>query len=780
MDKEKTKKASPQVLGRFTSLAARMLNEEHVRTAATGIQRFVICAILARGTVLDGYAPFGLAMASAQMARGAGLSVISGVFCGAMLLGGGVKSGVYAAAALLVLCVMAVCAGLRILKKPWFAPLIAALAGTACTFVFLPLGPRLDMAAVMTFTAVQGLTYAACRVYVSVLAPPKDECDWRRPASMLVVGATVLLSFADISILDLFVPARMFAVVLVLASAYLGGSSVGAVSGVVLGLLMDLSTGEGALFTCCFALTGMIAGLFREQGRIFFSVCALASGLCSAMLGADNEFFMQLLIELSLGMIVFLAVPEFFWESVSRILPPREIKASAERTIRKTAGKCASEAAQAFYELYLSMLNGITETKAAGDHNVKVIFDHAGDKVCKNCALCSKCWQKDYITTLSALNDVTQPMLKRGRAELSDFPQHFASRCIKLPELMKAINSGLFALRERESLRRQQQENQNLLARQYAGITDILKQLGAEIVQDEISQPLMEKQVRRYAAAFGWIEKVCVMRDSRGRLTVELYGDGINDILKQGAGFSAGLSALLGVGLTTPEKKEDELGERVTLKERAPFRVVVGIGRKQREGASVSGDSGCYFLTDAGVACLLLSDGMGSGIAAAQDSRMMVSSLERFLRAGVSVSEALNAVSPALRLRSDGMRFTTLDALTLDLFTGRAESLKCGAAPSYLRAGGQWTVLSGKSLPVGLAREDELGDAVPLRLGHGDIYVMLSDGISDGQDDAWVRELLLEYYGEGPKELAARLVTEAQSHSHDDDRTAIVMRVEKT
>ena len=79
-----------------------------------------------------------------------------------------------------------------------------------------------------------------------------------------------------------------------------------------------------------------------------------------------------------------------------------------------------------------------------------------------------RCWQRDYVSTLAALNDVTQPMLQRGRAEMSDFPYHFAARCARLPELMRAINSALFALRERESLRRQQEENQSLLARQYA------------------------------------------------------------------------------------------------------------------------------------------------------------------------------------------------------------------------------------------------------------------------------------------------------------------------
>ncbi len=59
------------------------------------------------------------------------------------------------------------------------------------------------------------------------------------------------------------------------------------------------------------------------------------------------------------------------------------------------------------------------------------------------------------------------------------------------------------------------------------------------------------------------------------------------------------------------------------------------------------------------------------------------------------------------------MRFTTLDAFTLDLFSGRAENLKCGAAPTYMQLNGRWTILPGTALPIGLAEEDELGDAVP-------------------------------------------------------------------
>ena len=780
MDKQKTGRAVPPVIGRAAARAAQLWNEEHLHTLIRGVQRFILCALLTRGTILGGWAPFGLAMASAVMARGAGLSAVGGMFCGAMLLGGGMKSGLYAAAALIVLCVMSVCAGLRIIERPWFAPTVATLSGAACTFVFLPFGAARTAASVCTFAAVQALTFASCWLYGKALAPPRDENDWKRPATLLAVTASVLLSVSDLSLFGVFAPARAAALLLVLAAAYLGGPATGAAAGVAFGAAMDLAVGYGALFTCCYGLCALIAGLFRENGRGWFAVCALASGLCAAMLGVDHALFVPLVIELLCAVAAFAAMPPLVWNAIRQtLLPDTLMGEGAQRQVRRTAGKCASEAAQAFYEMYLAMLNGIGEGRAAGDQNVRAVFDRASDRVCKNCVLCSQCWQRDYVTTLAALNDMTQPMLARGRAEMSDFPYHFASRCVHLPELMRAINSALFALRERQSLRRQQEENTSLLARQYAGITDIVRQLGAEVTQDVTAQPMMEKQVRRYAAAFGWIDRVCVIRDAQGRLVVELYGDGTAEVQRQGEGFAAGLSALLGVTLTQPQVVDDEMGPHLTLRERAPFRAVVGIGRQPKSDAAVSGDNGCYFLTDAGKACLLLADGMGSGTAASQDSRLLITSLERFLRAGISIGDALAAVAPALRLRSDGTRFTTLDALTVDLFSGRAESLKCGAAPSYLRLGGQWRVMNGSALPIGLADENQPREASPLRLGHGDLFVMLSDGVSDGMDDGWVKELLHKHENDSPGDLAAQLVNEARRHGHDDDRSALVLRLEK-
>ena len=225
MDKQRARRSAsiPVRIGHAAAWAAGLWKQEHLRTLITGVQRFVLCAVLAQGTILGGYMPFGLAMTAALMARGAGLSALGGLVCGVMLRGDGFHGGIYAAAALLVLCVMSVCAGLRVMSERWFAPGVATFASAACTFVFLPLGAELTAPAVLTFLLVQGITFGVCWMYGAAFAPPRDENDWRRPVTLLVLTATVLLSLSGINLFGVFAPARAGALLLVLAAAYLGG-----------------------------------------------------------------------------------------------------------------------------------------------------------------------------------------------------------------------------------------------------------------------------------------------------------------------------------------------------------------------------------------------------------------------------------------------------------------------------------------------------------------------------------------------------------------------------
>ena len=565
-----------------------------------------------------------------------------------------------------------------------------------------------------------------------------------------------------------------------LAAAYLGGSATGTVAGVAAGAMLDAISGQGAFFTCVYGLSALIAGAFQNAGRIGFAVAAMIAGVGASLVGADNPVFVFALYESIFAVLLYAAVPVNVWQYARDIFMPvrRDTTESIQR-IRHTAGRCANEASAAFQELYLALQSGVEHGRAQANDEVRAVFDRATDAVCSHCQACGACWQKESVATMDAFHAMAVPMLKRGRAQAGDFPPGFQGRCVHLPELIQAINRGLAALHERQAYRRRALENRDLIAQQYAGLTEILKQVGGSLSADQASLPVRERQVRSYAQAFGKIDKVAVFRDAANRLRVELAGEGAMRILQDRKGFAIGLSALLGCGLSEPECLTDDLGTRIVLREQAPYRVVMGMSQKQKEGELVSGDTIHSFVTEDGRACMLLADGMGTGSEAAQDSRMLLSMMERFLKAGIAVDDALHTVAPAFRMRVEGLRGVTLDALTVDLYTGKADCLKCGAAPSYLKTGGGVTTLAGESLPIGLMQSPDEAEPIPLRMMHGDLFVMLSDGVSDGTDDAWVQQLLTERAGDSPKELAARLVAMAAERGAVDDMTALVVRLER-
>ena len=129
-----------------------------------------------------------------------------------------------------------------------------------------------------------------------------------------------------------------------------------------------------------------------------------------------------------------------------------------------------SRAAEALRELYDSM----SRTAPATEENPAVIFDRAAERVCRGCALCELCWQKEYTSTFNALNDATPFLLERGKAKAKDFPQHFADRCIHLTELLQAVNGELSAFLLRKQYRRQLEETRRSAKGQYAQMSDLL------------------------------------------------------------------------------------------------------------------------------------------------------------------------------------------------------------------------------------------------------------------------------------------------------------------
>ena len=124
------------------------------------------------------------------------------------------------------------------------------------------------------------------------------------------------------------------------------------------------------------------------------------------------------------------------------------------------------------------------------------------------------------------------------------------------------------------------------------------------------------------------------------------------------------------------------------------------IGKAKIARQDVSGDSQVTFDLASSKVAILLSDGMGVGSRAQQESSVAIRLLEQMIRAGYSLQVAVSLVNRALILRNCDEMFVTIDLVVVDLYTGQLEFVKIGSAPSFIKRGREIEVIQNNSLPA--------------------------------------------------------------------------------
>lgn len=206
-------------------------------------------------------------------------------------------------------------------------------------------------------------------------------------------------------------------------------------------------------------------------------------------------------------------------------------------------------------------------------------------------------------------------------------------------------------------------------------------------------------------------------------------------------------------------------GEQVTPK----FQPEVAVCSSGKELAN--GDRCLWF---AGPQCryyLLLCDGMGTGLGAAAEARAAGDMLRRLLMAGYPSAYALRSINSLCTLRGRAGA-VTMDLAEVHLDTGKVMLYKWGAAPSWLLGPNGAESIGVSSPPPGISVSGCTESVDRLSLRHGQMLVLLSDGV-DNQVIAQQIDLMGD---EPPGSLAAKLL-EAGRVGGTDDTTAAVLRL---
>ena len=758
----------------------RQKTSERARVRRTGLSLlyFAGAMVLSCADVVGVGAPFGVAIAAAACRTGHGFHAVLGTFAGYLLSHPGAEGVEYAGASLIVLTAATVFSGVDVISKRWFFPICAAgaMGLTSCLFL---IGNAWDWMNVALYICRIILAGGAAYFYEAAIDTARVRSQIIRFGGMLILAATVLMALYPIQVIDLISPARIAALVCVMAIGYLGGFSYGAASGVALGIAMDAAGGAGLYYAAIYAISGMVAGFFLRSGRVVYATAFVLTHAAVNIFGG-NEAYLSGTYECFVASVCFVLVADHTWKSIQEwALPPNPEPTDYAARVCRMANHYASAVSDAFSEMYRALAGGGSRHKE--DTDLGSVFDRAADRVCRKCSARESCWERDKLATLRTLDSISGPLLRNGRVASTDFPGYFAAQCLRFSDFTNAINEGMDALYQRRQTQRKNEAGRKLIAQQYAGVTGILRQVGESMSTGPEALPSKERELRTYAEAFGRVRTAAAWKDHRGRVHFEVSGECVTRIMRNKEGFLSGLSALMGVTLAGPETLHGSNGTSLLFREREPYYITVGVGTRTREGQVVSGDCIRYFTTEEGVACILLSDGMGSGKQAREESESTIAMAERFLRAGISAVDCVRTIGPALKLRTQGKQFVTLDVSTIDLFNGTVDSVKCGAAPSFVRAvDGDGSVrvrrILSATLPAGLEESGEM-DVTQFRMGDGDALLLLSDGIvdADGMDSGWVESLLSESMHLSARELAARIVLEGSARGAPDDMSAAVV-----
>ncbi len=182
--------------------------------------------------------------------------------------------------------------------------------------------------------------------------------------------------------------------------------------------------------------------------------------------------------------------------------------------------------------------------------------------------------------------------------------------------------------------------------------------------------------------------------------------------------------------------------------------------------------NGDRFVHFAGTECryyLLLCDGMGTGMGAAEEAGVAVGMLKRLLLAGFPAAYALRSLNNLCTLRGRAGA-VTVDLAELQLDCGRATVYKWGAAPSYLLVPTGPERIGSFGAPPGLSVMDTRESVDRVSLRRGEVLVMLSDGVQAQTAMEGIRGLPTE----SANRLAGRILELGKGDGSDDATVAVV------
>lgn len=594
--------------------------------------------------------------------------------------------------------------------------------------------------------------------------------------SLVIIGALSIwglpeVVFADISLLDI---AAYF---MILLMGYCYGIGTGAVTGAAVGIIMSLC-GMSSETIGVMSLLGICVGMLRKQGKLWMLSAFTITVVALNYIITGEIIDMGTLKAIGIDCVIMLCIPSRFLRQFEKEAGERESKNGQDIMMHRLR-----EYSDVFHKLSRTLTAQTDKQYNMSRHDMRELMQDMTSKVCERCEKRESCmgqlslYKPEIFGTLALAEE-------SGGITAAQMPIEFSRECIHPERFISEANQNLYIAKTVMGFRNRMAESRRAVAGQMKEVGDMVQKLADNMpdmqkfsdgVEEQIVSVLRSKRVI--------VQNIYAYEKQDGRLEISMEAMTSRGRLVTSGEVARALSSVLDKTIYPAEESRKVLGSSMmqfTFEEDTLLHAITGVARMTKDGESVSGDNFSCISLPGGELLLALSDGMGSGSDAFEESQTVIELLEQMAEAGFSHDSAIRLIN-SMYMNKDGREsFATLDVVVLNLFKKNCFYLKNGAAATFLRHDSNIIRIEGQTLPVGVVQDIE-SYVGRINITQGDYIIMMTDGVSDCFDND--EDILEDYLRESsiinPQELAEKILDEAVKRRGgvSDDMSVIVTGV---
>ncbi len=595
----------------------------------------------------------------------------------------------------------------------------------------------------------------------------------------IAVGASmILLSLSEISFGGVSI-GHILAIVMILISALIMNVTGGAVTGIASGVIFSLPAFGFTYISGMYAFSGMLSGFFSSFGRLAVSCAFLFSSALISFQSGDTTKMIIGLYESIFATIIFLSLPKSVFSKIKGSSPSflQDVKNDNIKEALTQKLRFASR-----FLVFMPKLIDKTscEFSKVPEIDFKSTCISSAYSVCNSCGLCTYCWSKESESTHKNFSNVINLVATKKEINTNDFSPEFLKRCRKTDVLSKKIVKAYEDFCAQKVAKAKMSEMQRVMSEQIGGIGAIIEELSSEISENFVFDCVLSEKIKSELLRAG-IDTVSVIcnKNENNKLFIDIECSYIlkdkftSHIVKR-------LSSICGRKLCEPII--GMFGDicKIQFCEPKVFKVDFGFSQHACNNGKYCGDSCCKFEDGTGCLNVIISDGMGTGGAAAAQGAMTSKLMQNFVKSGMSFKSSAKFINSALLLRPGEESLSTLDALSINLFSGKAKCMKAGSPFTLIVRDEKIIKINFESLPIGIL-SDVPFSCQDFDLQDGDSVIMLSDGATDIGEE-WIMKLIESEKHIPASQLSKKIVNKAvwlRKSMHDDDITAVVLNITK-